>query len=61
MRTPNNSSAELIVSLETANEELSYKLSTAEKSYAEFTTSTQAQIDKNLEVISTLEPVAEWV
>lgn len=60
MRVPSNPSAELIVSLEKSNEVLAHKLATAQTSYVEFTTNTQAEIDKNLSVIATLEPVAEW-
>lgn len=60
MRTPTNSSAELIVSLQQSNEVLAHKLATAQTSYTQFTSETQSQIDKNIEIIATLEPVAEW-
>jgi hypothetical protein len=61
MRAPTNSSAELINTLEAQNSALTVKIIDAQRSYAEFIGRSQAEIEKNLEIIETLEPVATWV
>lgn len=60
MRAPTNSSAELINSLEAQNSALAVKIADAQRGYAEFIGRSQAEINKNLETIATLEPVATW-
>lgn len=61
MLVPNNPSAQLIDDLKHQNAGLLVKIEDAKRSYGEYISNTQAQIDKNLATISALEPVAEWV